>query len=324
VNVSDNTITAATRGISTGKCTDLTMTGNTITGQTAYAFEIGNSQNVTISGNTAHNCATFVNETAAFVNGLVISGNTVTGSGLSSTTTSDTLKLGNGASRVRIIGNLFYDWEYTRSCIRVGDAVVANDVHISDNSFFIVNANTPLFAINLRKSVRAEIRNNTIVVNRDLAAGDDNTHPIQDFLDAASSEHVIEGNTVWYTGTVAAATNAAGISNGNVGASTMTGCRIDSNIVRNGPRGLKFINNSTDLIIVDNNTRTCANADTIPATALIRTQLEYEMSAAPASGTWKVGDRIWNTAPAASGTLGWVCTAAGTPGTWKVFGSIAA
>ena len=47
-------------------------------------------------------------------------------------------------------------------------------------------------------------------------------------------------------------------------------------------------------------------------------------TAAPAAGTWKVGDRVWNTAPAAGGTVGWVCTAAGTPGTWKAFGTIAA
>lgn len=44
---------------------------------------------------------------------------------------------------------------------------------------------------------------------------------------------------------------------------------------------------------------------------------------APTSGTWAVGDIVWNTAPAAAGTLGWVCTTAGTPGTWRTFGGIA-
>jgi len=47
-------------------------------------------------------------------------------------------------------------------------------------------------------------------------------------------------------------------------------------------------------------------------------------TAAPTTGTWAVGDRVWNTAPAANGTMGWVCTTAGTPGTWKTFGTIAA
>lgn len=54
-----------------------------------------------------------------------------------------------------------------------------------------------------------------------------------------------------------------------------------------------------------------------------RSRREVEGTAAPTSGTWQVGDRVWNTAPTAGGTLGWVCVTAGTPGTWKTFGSIA-
>jgi len=45
---------------------------------------------------------------------------------------------------------------------------------------------------------------------------------------------------------------------------------------------------------------------------------------APTSGTWKVGDKAMNTAPSASGYIGWVCVTAGTPGTWKAWGSIVA
>lgn len=46
-------------------------------------------------------------------------------------------------------------------------------------------------------------------------------------------------------------------------------------------------------------------------------------AAAPTSGTWAVGDIRWNTGPVAGGNIGWVCTTAGTPGTWKSFGAIA-
>ena len=45
-------------------------------------------------------------------------------------------------------------------------------------------------------------------------------------------------------------------------------------------------------------------------------------TAAPVSGTWAVGDIVWNTAPTAGGFIGWTCTTAGTPGTWKTFGAI--
>lgn len=37
---------------------------------------------------------------------------------------------------------------------------------------------------------------------------------------------------------------------------------------------------------------------------------------APTTGTWAVGDRSENTAPASGSPAGWVCTVAGTPGTW--------
>ncbi|MGK3957909.1 glycosyl hydrolase family 28-related protein [Arthrobacter sp. R4] len=47
-------------------------------------------------------------------------------------------------------------------------------------------------------------------------------------------------------------------------------------------------------------------------------------TAAPTSGTYSVGDKVYATAPIAGGTIGWVCTTAGTPGTWKTFGAIAA
>jgi hypothetical protein len=46
-------------------------------------------------------------------------------------------------------------------------------------------------------------------------------------------------------------------------------------------------------------------------------------SAAPTDGTWKRGDIVFNNAPAAAGTIGWVCVTAGTPGTWKTWGDIA-
>lgn len=46
-------------------------------------------------------------------------------------------------------------------------------------------------------------------------------------------------------------------------------------------------------------------------------------TAAPTSGTWATGDYIKNSSPAEAGValskyviLGWVCSVAGTPGTW--------
>lgn len=49
---------------------------------------------------------------------------------------------------------------------------------------------------------------------------------------------------------------------------------------------------------------------------------EWYGSAIPTLGTWQVGDKVYNTSPVAGGSIGWVCTVAGSPGTWKSFGTI--
>lgn len=40
-------------------------------------------------------------------------------------------------------------------------------------------------------------------------------------------------------------------------------------------------------------------------------------AAAPAAGTWDIGEVVWNSAPASGQPPFWLCSAAGTPGTWK-------
>lgn len=56
------------------------------------------------------------------------------------------------------------------------------------------------------------------------------------------------------------------------------------------------------------------------------TQMKYRglSTAAPTTGDWIQGDIVFNESPTAGGTIGWVCTTAGTPGTWKTFGAISA
>jgi hypothetical protein len=39
-------------------------------------------------------------------------------------------------------------------------------------------------------------------------------------------------------------------------------------------------------------------------------------TATPATGTWVVGNKVYNTTPTTNGLIGWVCTTAGSPGTW--------
>lgn len=65
--------------------------------------------------------------------------------------------------------------------------------------------------------------------------------------------------------------------------------------------------------VFNNNVRTDVRGD----------KIHIFSTAAPVSGTWAVGDIVWNTTPTAGGNIGWTCVTAGTPGTWKTFGAIA-
>lgn len=42
-------------------------------------------------------------------------------------------------------------------------------------------------------------------------------------------------------------------------------------------------------------------------------------TAAPTSGTWNVGDTVYNSAATPGQAQSWTCTTAGTPGTWTPF-----
>ena len=113
--------------------------------------------------------------------------------------------------------------------------------------------------------------------------------------------------------------------NDSSGAKTVQYITITNNVVRTG-NGIAiqtyFIENST----VDGNTIWNSNGDIVDtgSVTLLANATIGLYSAAPTTGTWKRGTVIFNSAPSPSGFVGFVCTTAGTPGTWKTFGAISA
>ena len=51
------------------------------------------------------------------------------------------------------------------------------------------------------------------------------------------------------------------------------------------------------------------------------TRQELFGTTAPATGSWRQGDIVWNNDAAATEYVGWICVTAGSPGTWKGFGA---
>lgn len=52
-------------------------------------------------------------------------------------------------------------------------------------------------------------------------------------------------------------------------------------------------------------------------------KVRIKQNGPPSTGTYFVGEIVWNAAPNTGQYIGWVCTMAGTPGSWKGFGLIA-
>lgn len=91
-----------------------------------------------------------------------------------------------------------------------------------------------------------------------------------------------------------------------------------------GSQTIRVVGAFQDLVIIsalETHTRVDIGPYINQATAVKRK--EVVAFQAPAIGAWTRGDIVWNTLPAAAGTLGWICTASGSPGTWKAIGGIA-
>ena len=116
--------------------------------------------------------------------------------------------------------------------------------------------------------------------------------------------HTIIGNTVNGTSEYDIAANSPSIVNDNVCKSTLA-----ANIIGGS--------------IVNNNTGTVYYARAAYKQRIGDMTITYD-EAIPTTGTWKVGDVCHKVNPTAGGTPGWVCTASGSPGTWKAMANLAA
>ncbi len=279
LRISNNMIVGpSTRGISMACNINTTVTGNTITDQSFYAFELNGGRQISIVGNNAENCKALVQQTndntAVPLADVVIANNTYFGSGQSSAQSVEAIRL-RACKRVRVSGNVLTDWQYLRTAIRVGDGAdqVAEDCVVEGNTLVITNANTPLQTIQVRSAIRTNVVRNTVRVNRNLASGDDYTSVITAQQTAESADILIDGNHIMFTGTVAAATSAAGIGHGNAAAAALAGLTVCRNAIFDGPYGLRLTTTSTDLAVFDNDTFTCTT-NAIPATARINRVLD--------------------------------------------------
>lgn len=180
------------------------------------------------------------------------------------------------------------------------------------------------------------------------------------FIDCAQITGGIYGENTVYSNNYfkqSSAGQAASITGIAAQASSSTGTRLINNVFDNWYRGIQinidscdvevsgnlFVNTSdtpircygtdlSNLIFYSNTLDTDTNPSELGRFELrggINAQAVGAHTTDPASATYtfayRVGDRFYNTAPTAGTAtdMGWVCTVAGTPGTWKGFGDVA-
>ena len=150
---------------------------------------------------------------------------------------------------------------------------------------------------------------------------------------SASPRSNVSGNQCWDNGTSAANTYDGIYMTGVSGSSSIYGNHLGNISSGNTRYGLNVDDaTAAGYMIFGNLYGTVATGTKLVATSGSYTgALEGELgqreiwgNGAPVSGSWTRGDRVWSTVPSAAGTIGWVCTTGGTPGTWKTFGAISA
>jgi len=207
----------------------------------------------------------------------------------------------SGSHNLHISGNTFECTNPLSSewmiATRVDITDNCNNVHIANNNF--LHAGTPYAIIYIAYTTNLHIIGNTIKMSV-------STHGINLYGDT-NKNFVIENNLIDNTGGVA---TALGIKSESITGAGL----IKSNVMFNC-RGAK---SSANTLIEGQSIRPTLGYFGTPSNSMMTSD------EVPTVGTFLKGDVAFSTVPAAAGFVGWVCTVAGSPGTWKGFGLIQA
>jgi parallel beta-helix repeat protein len=129
---------------------------------------------------------------------------------------------------------------------------------------------------------------------------------------AATGKNFYEGNFIsgFYQGVVVADQSVALFGNTTVGSTNA---------------GLRKTGNVTATIEAANNSWESANPFLLSAysrTSSVHDQAVIKYTAAPTTLSWTRGDTAWNEEPTVGQPVGWMCTVAGTPGTWVAMANL--
>ena len=313
-----------TRGLGFAWSDNVTCSGNVIKDQSIYAHEVQDVANVTITGETAVNCARFLQNSSLvgerFKN-ITVTGNTIVGTGLSAYTSNSWMIRGGlnagDKSNINISDNTFRDIEYVDGAIRSDET---KDVTIHNNK---LHASTEVSALALCSTSQMHdvvISNNTINMSVDYTANHqnyDNSPPMIGIPPDGSNIDVINNKLIM------SGLNAGG---GIIGIGSFSGSADYDNVFVKGNRligtfdkaGIYINDTSGTLIVEKNDMRLFVSATpyTINAATVLKNLInEYSGTSIPLTGTFKDGDTVKDESATAGSFVGWSCTSTGTMGT---------
>jgi len=234
-----------------------------------------------------------------------------------------------------IDNNNFESWGDSTNAIRFIDC---QDSFVRNNRFYPASTNTqPIVLFYSSDTTAKQCRRNEYTSNKFFSA----------YGNAIRLFHVpdslIAENTIIGTLSTATLVSIEQSANSKTDKNTFSGVfntavTIEANSLNPTLSGNTFDNptatavrqNSTGAIIVSNVMNVSVPCNPIGggsgATYIGNTNYSATYgSSAPTTGTWKRGDVVWNASTGSglnSNVLGWICTAAGTQGTWQTMGIV--
>jgi hypothetical protein len=266
-----------------------------------------------------------------FCDGLEIISNSIT----SESTTANGGLVFTAAKRVEIVGNAIYS--QTLPPIYIGASAENSTMVISANNiaftaaqdnadciYILDGTGTTIIGNNLlygrnginvpQPSVGVELRglniqSNEIIGCKRAGITIGNNGASRTILDLTIKDNVISG-----CATLAANTYDSIFIEQTVG--TFADVYIDGNVT------FDFDANTRDHVRLSGTITNVVVEPNIKARGLNGVLVTGYYNAAPGTGTWYAGQRIYDFSPSSGGIEGWICTVSGTPGTWKNFGVI--
>lgn len=319
-----NIIDGGHLGISCGFNTHILVANNTIYNQSGEAIEFGINQQGSVIGNLAVDCDCLVADSNVGGTDILIANNVLIGTRTSTPISGGAgIAWGGATDNLTIIGNVFKDLDYLSVVMSLGGADPITNLIVKDNVMLSTSANSPGSGISLIEGSNARIEGNKFRIDRALVAGDSGTRVINAGMTTCSNI-VMKDNEILATGDTTLAPFFTGLGTNSAAAGALPGLIVTGNRVNGAPVSYVVNTTSADAIVKDNEAVNFTTDYTLNAAVVRRlTKRTVQATAAPTTGTWIVGEKCWNSAPSSGNPAGWMCTVAGTPGTWKAMANLA-